>query len=132
MTPHPDAALLDLCRLLGEQQKEWQRLWTACEEDGSAPEADERIKAYEDQTWPGIRSGSSITPYSPDDLPQKLITARPTTPEGLEAMALAVLALEAAGAWADIRDDHCQILLAVVRAVAGVERMPIGDGSAPA
>ena len=127
---HPDATLLALCARLGEMQAEWQRLWTLTS-DGPAieTEADRIWQDYADNVWPGVNiSHWDAERRRPDDLPAKLLTFRATTPEGLQAKAAAILALDdAAGYQSDYRNDAIELWLSLGIDAAGPARRLVGE-----
>ena len=58
---------------------------------------------------------------------------RATTAEGKAAKERAILALEEASAYLDCRDDAIELMLSLVRDVAGIEAHGLGaDAPAPA
>ena len=124
--PCPDTALLALCVSLKEMQAEWQRLYDATSDSGPlTTPADHAWKAYSDDMWPGIRISTwGDRPLHPDDVPGRLRTVRATTAEGKVAKARAILALDEASAYLDCRDDAIDLMLSLVRDVAGIESCP--------
>ncbi len=126
LDPSPDAPLLALCAKLRAQQAEWQRLWAATPDTGDDTPADAALEQYSDFTWPGIRASADG-----QDLPSQLLSHRATTPEGRQAKAVAVLAMEEAGLYCDSRDDSVDLMLDVLCEAAGSARLPIGDDITP-
>jgi len=130
----PDAELLALCVRLGEMQAEWQRLYDATSDapDLTTP-ADHAWQDYSHNVWPSVRRAvifGGSKPRDPADLPARLHDLPATTPEGREAKAAAILALDDAAGYCDSRDDICQLYMAMARDVAGAAYRPLGDGCA--
>ena len=127
---HPDAALLALCARLEAMQAEWQRLW-ALTSDGPAIEtdADQAWQDYADNVWPGVTiSHWDPERRRPNDLPAKLLTLQATTPEGLQAKAAAILALDdAAGYQFDYRNDAIELWQSLGIDAAGSARRMLGE-----
>ncbi len=123
MTAHLDAELLALCDRLREMQAEWQRLYDATSDRGPlTTPADLAWKAYSDDVWPGVRVSTwGDRPLHPDDVPGRLRMVCATTAEGKAAKARAILALEEASAYLDCRDDVIDLMLSLMRDVAGIE-----------
>ena len=91
-------------------------------------------KAYSDDVWPGIRVSTwSDKPLHPDDVPGRLRTVRATTAAAKIAKARAILAIEEACGYLDCRDDAIELMLSLVRDVAGIDAYGLGpDGPEPA
>lgn len=123
-TPHPDAELLALCHRLREMQAEWQRLYDATsDEPRLTTAADHAWDDYSNHVWPGIRIASRIfhaQPH-PDDQPGRLLRIRAATTEGQAAKAVAILALDDAAGYCDLRDDSIELMHSLLRDVAGIE-----------
>ena len=124
--PHPDAALLAVCAQLVAMQAEWQRLYDATSDnDELTTAADFAWQAYNDDVWPG--TGFQPRDCDTVDVPAKLLTLRATTPEGMQAKAAAILAMDDAGDYThDIRDDSFELMLSLIEDVAGLARRPLG------
>ena len=115
--PDPDANLLLLCSYLAGLQKEWQRLWAACPDDGHACEAMDQHDAYAEKEWPG--QGYPV---------KHLLDFPATTPEGLQAKAAAVLAVYQASRYTKAsHDDICELMQSVLIDAAGPARLQTGD-----
>lgn len=122
---HPDAALLILCGELRILQGEWQRLWNATPEDGANSPADAAWHDFSDHVWPGVASRDV---NSESDPVRGLITMRATTHEGMRAKAAAIKALDDAGGYLmSIRDDSYELMISLLKDVAGSAAMPIGE-----
>ena len=125
LAPHPDAALLALCARLTDMQAEWQRLYDATSDEPElTTPADYAWQAYSDDVWPrtALQRRDSATP----DVPGLLLTHSATTLEGLQAKAAALLALDAAASYCDLRDDSYELTLSLLRDAAGAAVQPLG------
>ena len=123
--PSPDAALLTLCARLAIMQAEWQRLYDlTSDETALTTPADHAWKRYSDNVWPR----TALQPRGSDtlDVPAMLLTSPATTREGLAAKAAAVLALDAAATYCDLRDDSLDLCMSVIRDAAGSAVRPLG------
>jgi hypothetical protein len=128
--PHPDADLLALCGRLEEMQAEWQRLYDATSDDNSGTPADKAFEAYSDDVWP--RTALQPLGNTAIDWPGKLVDLHATTPHGLRAKAMAVIALdEAAGYLSECRDDSLELAMSLIRDVAGSAARPLGADHTP-
>ncbi len=112
-------------------QAEWQRLYNATSDDDDlTTPADSAWQAFSDDVWPGVRAASRAwrdDHYNPHDLPGQLRHLRATTPEGIAAKAAAILALDDAGAWTDLRDDSYQLNRSLLEDAAGALHTAIGS-----
>ena len=115
---HPDAELLAVCLRLSRMQAEWQRLYDlTSEEEKLTTPADFAWQAYSDDIWPrGSFCRDNLTP----DVPALLLTHPATTPEGVRAKAAAILALDHAADYCDLRDDSFQLSLSLITDAAGL------------
>ena len=128
-----DADLLALCAQLRVLQVRWQRLWDAAlgSPDGDGP-ADLLLDRYTAWVWPGTELADVAGLASAADSVRMLLVLPATTPEGLQAKAAAVLALHDASDYSESnRDDHWQIVAALLREVAGTAAMPLGKAFNP-
>ena len=129
-----DADLLALCAQLRVLQAGWQRLWDATSgmPDGEESPADLILDRYTAWVWPGTML-ADVAGLTRDADPVRMLLVLPaTTPEGLQAKAAAVLALDDAGGYSGCdRSDHWQIVTAVLRDAAGDAAMPLGDAPNP-
>ncbi len=115
-------------RPLADLQAEWQRLWALTEDDGPETDADRAWYAYSEHVWPKTFSRPWPDAPSVEDVPALLLNLPARTPQGLQAKAAAVLALNEAGSYCrDLRDDSCQLELSLIRDAAGVAHRPLGD-----
>ena len=131
IAPHPDCELLDLCTQLTGMQAEWQRLYDATSDcDDLTTPADHAWQRYSEDVWPrvGFQPCEGATP----DLPARLLTLPATTPDGLQAKAAAILAMDDAATYCDLRDDSYALCLSLVRDAAGLDHRPPGDSAARA
>ena len=131
---HPDAALLAVCARLRHLQAEWQRLWFATSDapDGDGSPADLILGFYSDWVWPGSRLPDAQRLMPGADLVQSLLDLPATTPDGLQAKAAAVLALDDAGGYSGCdRSDHWRFVMALVRDAAGPAAVPLGEALNP-
>ncbi len=125
----PDAALLALCARLTEMQAAWQRLYDATSDEQEITTAADRAwQQYSDDVWPrtALQPRGSNTP----DVPALLMTLKATTREGLAAKAAAILALDAATSYCDLRDDSLELCMSLVRDAAGSAFRPLGAEAA--
>ena len=125
LASNPDAALLALCARLTDMQAEWQRLYDATSEEGPlTTPADHAWQAYSDDVWPrtALQRRDSVT----RDVPGMLLTHPAATLEGLQAKAAALLALDAAASYCDLRDDSYELTLSLLRDAAGAAFRPLG------
>ena len=132
--PHPDAELLAVCAQLRVMQDEWQRLWTLTSDewtgmdDPPITEADHAWWDYNNHVWPGVYiSASELNKRDPNDLPSRLHDFHPVTQEGLRAKAAAVVALDDAASYGDLRDDGWMLNLSLIRDAAGDAVRPLGE-----
>ena len=128
-TTRPDGALFALCAQLEDMRAEWQRLYDATsDEDELTTSADHAWRAYSDDVWPhtALQPKGSTTP----DVPALLLTHPAITLEGLQAKAAAILAINAAADYCDLRDDSLDLLLLLARDVAGLVFRPVGAEAA--
>ena len=129
-----DADLLALCAQLRVRQVEWQRLWdaaSAAPDDGESP-ADLILDRYTAWVWPAVRLSDVSGLTSAADPVRMLLDLPATTPEGLQAKAAAVLALNDVGDYSDRdRADQWQIVAGLLRDVAGTAAMPLGTAFTP-
>lgn len=133
MTIQPDADLLALCHHLQDMQAEWQRLYDATsDQPGLTTSADHLWDKYSDDIWPGIVVSSTVLHEQPhpEDVVGQLIRLRATTAADRIAKAHAILTLEEAVAYCECRDDCIQIMLSLVRDVAGIETHNLGADAA--
>lgn len=128
-----DADLLALCAQLRVLQTRWQRLWDAASNaPGDDNPADLILDRYTAWVWPGTMLADVSGLTSAADPMRLLLILPATTPEGLQAKAVAVLALHDAGDYSDRdRADQWQIVAALLRDVAGAAAMPLGKVSPP-
>jgi hypothetical protein len=125
--PHPDADLLALCSQLASLQAEWQCLWGLTTADGSKVEADRALEAYSHDVWSGLgASQCDIGTLCDGDLPRQLYYHRATTPDGLRAKAAAILALDDAANWCDVRGDTFDLMRSLICDAAGDGYQPLG------
>jgi hypothetical protein len=131
---HPDAELLALCAQLSAMQDEWQRLWVATSDEwigmdqDPITEADRAWWDYNNNVWPGVYiSTSDHSQLDPNDAVRHLFDIHPVTPEGLSAKAAAVLAVDEAASYGDLRNDGYELNLSLIRDVAGLARRPLGE-----
>ena len=124
LAPHPDAVLLALCAQLEEMQTEWQRLYDATsDEDELTTAADHAWQAYSDDVWP--RTALQPKGSSTWDAPALLLTHAATTLKGLQAKAAAILAINAAADFCDLRDDSLDLALSLIRDAATLHATPL-------
>ena len=129
-----DADLLALCAQLRVLQTGWQRLWDATSgtPDGEESPADLILDRYTAWVWPAVRLSDVSGLTSAADPVRMLLDLPATTPEGLQAKAAAVLALDDAGGYSGCdRSDHWQFVMALVRDAAGSAAMPLGEAFIP-
>ena len=133
--PSPDAELLAACAQLRGLEDEWNRLYAATTDaDELITPADHAWQTFSDDVWPGIalsaqrRRGDA---RDPADLPRRLLELRASTPEGLAAKAAAILALEDAGCWCELRDDSFDFTRSLLKDAAGALHRPMADGTEP-
>ena len=125
----PDAALLALCAQLDDMHAEWQRLYDATSDaDELTTPADHAWRAYSDDVWPhtALQPKGSTAP----DVPALLLTHPATTLEGLQAKSAAILAINAAADYCDLRDDGLDLALSLARDAAGIAFCPVGAEAA--
>ena len=126
----PDADLLTLCATLEKMRAEWQRLYDATsEEDELTTPADFAWRNYSDHVWPLVHSNSFTAPAGVVDYPAKLLTLRATTPEGIQAKAAAIVAMDEASSYCDGRDDSYALCLSLLRDAASITPQLPGVGS---
>ena len=124
-----DAALLALCAQLEDMRAEWQRLYDATSDaDELTTPADHAWRAYSDDVWPhtALQPKGSTAP----DVPALLLTHPATTLEGLQAKSAAILAINAAADYCDLRDDGLDLALSLARDAAGIAFCPVGAEAA--
>ena len=83
--------------------------------------------------WPGIRVSTwGDRPLHPDEVPGRLRTIGTTTAAAKIAKAQAILAIKEPCGYLDCRDDAIELMLSLVRDVAGIDAPGLGaDASAP-
>ena len=122
---HPDAALLILCGELRILQKEWQRLWEATPEEGDAGPADTAWQVYAEHAWPGTCRANADREHDPV---RDLIAMKATTIEGMRAKAAAIKAVDDASGYSMCcRDDFYELMLSLLKDVAGPVAMSLGE-----
>ncbi|MGI4939600.1 MAG: hypothetical protein ACRYHQ_03345 [Janthinobacterium lividum] len=129
-----DEELLAVCARLTLMQAEWQRLYDATSDTGPlTTRADLAWQYYGSMVWPGVDNSDrgDDTPKD-DDIPARLRLLRATTRAGQAAKASAILALEEASGYTDSRNDSWEILVSLVRNVAGFDTHNLGEEAASA
>ena len=129
-----DADLLALCARLRGLQAEWQRLCDATSDvpGGDGSPADLIFEFYSNWVWPGACLPDAQRLMPGTDPVRLLLDLPATTPDGLQAKAAAVLALDDAGGYSGCdRSDHWQFVMTLVRDAAGTAAMPLGEAFTP-
>ena len=127
LAPHPDAALLALCAQLEGMQQQWQRLYDATSDaDELTTPADHAWQVYSEDVWPctALQPKGSTT----QDVPALLLTHAATTLKGLQAKAAAILAINAAADFCDLRDNSLDLALSLIRDAATLHATPFAPG----
>ena len=124
-----------MCAHLSQVQAEWQRRYDSASESANlTTAADLPWKRYSDDVWRGVHiSTCSYRPMHPDDMSGRLrqLQLHATAPDGKAAKVPAILTMEEAGSWCDIRDDSIDLLHSLLRDTAGVEAHGMGVDAAP-
>jgi hypothetical protein len=129
-----ELGLFALCDRLSTRQAEWQRLWTLTSEtweDGDPEtEADRIWLDFNNNVWPGVYiSEWNASQRKPDDVVGQLLDHHPVTREGMRAKALALVALDRAAAYGDMRNDGCELNMSLICDVAGPDLPQLGEGA---
>ena len=141
-SPSPDTLLLATCEQLNHQQDEWQRLWVAAgrpkdaslydlrDEEPAPPEL-RALRDYTRKVWPATDDPYTHLGEVRIDTAHRLVGLCAYTPEGVQAKAVAILALENVSRYSELRDDQWQLTASLLRDVAGSAARPIGAVDVP-